>query len=95
MSEQELAARLGTLDAASRAAREHRRARAAVSEHRFANAYVHRRVKEPTKVRRKCPCGCGRRTTHIGKANGIGMILGCELHVARWVQFGPAMRRRP
>jgi hypothetical protein len=36
--------------------------------------------------RRKCHCGCGGRQTHIGKANGIALMWGCELHVRRWVK---------
>ena len=36
--------------------------------------------------RRRCNCGCGQRATHIGRANGVGMIVGCELSVRRWAR---------
>lgn len=38
--------------------------------------------------RRKCCCGCGRRSTHRGFANGVCLMSGCELAVARWVSTG-------
>lgn len=38
------------------------------------------------KGRRRCRCGCGRASTHRGMANGVAMMVGCELHVRRWVR---------
>jgi hypothetical protein len=38
--------------------------------------------------RRRCHCGCKRRATHLGMANGICLTTGCELSVARWVKHG-------
>lgn len=38
--------------------------------------------------RRRCGCGCNRRATHRGMANGICLIMGCEMRVARWVRNG-------
>lgn len=38
--------------------------------------------------RQRCHCGCKRRATHIGMANGVGLIWACELRVARWVRDG-------
>lgn len=32
-----------------------------------------------------CSCGCEGPITHVGMANGLGMIAGCELSVRRWV----------
>lgn len=37
------------------------------------------------KGRRRCHCGCGGWSTHIGTANGLGMTYGCEWYVRRWV----------
>lgn len=36
----------------------------------------------------KCRCGCKKKATHIGMANGVGLAWGCELSVARWVKKG-------
>lgn len=36
--------------------------------------------------RRRCICGCGKRATHVGAANGIALMNGCVLAVARWVK---------
>ena len=35
---------------------------------------------------RKCHCGCGKRQTHLGMANGVGLTQGCEFYVAKWVK---------
>lgn len=50
----------------------------------------HTRYAEPTdsRSRRRCHCGCKRRATHVGMANGIALSMGCELAVARWVRTG-------
>lgn len=53
-----------------------------------ASVFEHARYIEPIvgrKGRRKCYCGCGRRATHLGKANGIALAHGCELWMRRWV----------
>ena len=53
-----------------------------------ANAFTDPRAKvlAPSKSRRRCHCGCNRRATHMGQANGVTMVMGCELSIARWVQ---------
>jgi hypothetical protein len=41
------------------------------------------------RMRRRCPCGCGRTATHSGLGtNGIALMWGCELRVRRWVRDG-------
>ena len=42
----------------------------------------------PSKSRRRCHCGCKRRATHSGMANGVALTMGCELLMARWVRGG-------
>ena len=42
----------------------------------------------PSKSRRRCYCGCKRRATHCGMANGVALTMGCELAMARWVRKG-------
>lgn len=37
---------------------------------------------------KQCGCGCGRPVTHIGMANGVGLIAGCHWRVRRWVKAG-------
>jgi hypothetical protein len=44
-------------------------------------------VKVQAKSRRKCGC-CNRRATHIGTANGIAFVKGCEMSIRRWVRAG-------
>lgn len=39
-----------------------------------------------SKSRRRCGCGCGRRATHRGMANGVCLTMGCELSMRRWVK---------
>ena len=56
----------------------------------------HQRYKQPaakTRQRRNCPCGCKRRITHSGMANGVALFSGCELAVARWVKTGDYLPR--
>ena len=50
----------------------------------------HVRYVEPvlSKSRRRCHCGCKRRATHLGMANGVCLTIGCELAMARWVRDG-------
>ena len=38
--------------------------------------------------RRRCSCGCGRRATHRGMANGVCLTTACELAIRRWVKTG-------
>lgn len=38
--------------------------------------------------RRRCSCGCRRRATLMGMANGLALATGCELAIARWVKTG-------
>lgn len=38
--------------------------------------------------RRKCQCGCEKRATHRGMANGVCLISGCEMYIRRWVRDG-------
>jgi hypothetical protein len=44
--------------------------------------------------RAKCHCGCGKRKTHTGMANGVALMSGCEFAVARWVKDPVAYYRR-
>jgi len=56
-----------------------------------ASAAAHVRYCEPIegrKGRRRCRCGCGRASTHYGRANGVTLTGGCELRVRRWVRDG-------
>lgn len=53
------------------------------------SATQHVRYAEAIKDRRrarKCHCGCGKRSTHLGKANGVALMSGCEISAARWVK---------
>ena len=59
----------------------------------WASSNEHVRYAEPIpkeywRRRRKCRCGCGKKATHNGKANGIALTDGCELSMARWVRTG-------
>jgi hypothetical protein len=59
----------------------------------IASANDHVRYMDPwpegrRKGRCRCPCGCGKLITHVGKANGLALMDGCELRVARWVRNG-------
>jgi hypothetical protein len=55
-----------------------------------ADARANVRYSVPVKPtsRRRCHCGCNRRATLMGMANGLGMVSGCELAIARWVKIG-------
>jgi hypothetical protein len=54
------------------------------------SASEHKRYYLPvaTKSRKKCHCGCNRRATHKGMANGVCLTTGCELYIRRWVRDG-------
>lgn len=73
-----------------------RTGRDAWGEHGSAEA--HARYAQPVqpKSRRRCHCGCKRRATTLGMANGVCLITGCELLIARWVRSpANAVARRP
>lgn len=57
---------------------------------RWGNALLHKRTMQPVEPssRRRCHCGCKRRATHLGMANGVTLITGCELLIRRWVKQG-------
>ena len=46
--------------------------------------------KVDSKSRRRCNCGCGRRASHRGMANGVCLTMGCELSMRRWVKVSNA-----
>lgn len=54
----------------------------------YANADLHTRTftTVDSKSRKRCSCGCGKRATHIGLANGVAMMSGCEMKVRRWAK---------
>ena len=59
----------------------------------WSSAADHARYSEPIpkeywRRRRNCSCGCKKRATHNGMANGIALTDGCEFRVARWVKSG-------
>lgn len=57
----------------------------------WASSEKHVRYMEPLEPEyrlRKCRCGCLRRETHRGMANGMALMEGCELEVRRWVRDG-------
>lgn len=39
-----------------------------------------------TRSRRRCHCGCKKRATHLGMANGVALGSGCELSMRRWAK---------
>ena len=52
-----------------------------------ASATEHVRYCEPAPdKRRRCRCGCKGAATHLGKAQGIALMGGCEMSVRRWVR---------
>jgi len=54
----------------------------------YGNALEHHRYIQPVepRSRRRCHCGCGKRATHLGMANGVGLAMGCELSMRRWAK---------
>ena len=56
----------------------------------WGSAEHHKRYidKIPSKSRRRCTCGCKKRATHLGKANGVALMSGCEFSVRVWVRDG-------
>jgi hypothetical protein len=66
---------------------------------RWGSATDHVRYADPWprehwRRRRVCRCGCGKRVTHTGKANGIALMSGCEFLVRRWVRDGVKIYER-
>lgn len=59
-----------------------------------ASAAEHVRYAQPVRPasRRRCHCGCNRRATHLGMANGCGLVTGCELSIQRWIKDGAHAR---
>lgn len=57
---------------------------------RHGSSLTHMRYAQPVdpRSRQRCRCGCKRRATHLGMANGVALASGCELAVARWVKTG-------
>lgn len=57
---------------------------------KYGNCEQHKRYMVPVspKLRRRCRCGCRKRATHHGMANGVGLATGCELSIRRWVRDG-------
>ena len=55
-----------------------------------ASAAEHVRYAQPVlpASRRRCHCGCKRRATHFGMANGCCLVTGCELSIQRWIKTG-------
>jgi hypothetical protein len=58
-----------------------------------AESHVRYSQSAPPKSRRRCLCGCKRGATHLGMANGVALMSGCELVVARWVRGSSTTRR--
>ena len=54
----------------------------------YGSAFEHIRYVKPAspKSRRRCHCGCKQRATHLGMANGVCLLMGCELSMHRWVK---------
>ena len=55
-----------------------------------ANARTDVRYMEPVRPtsRKRCQCGCKKRATHYGKANGMVLAKGCEMKIRRWMRDG-------
>jgi hypothetical protein len=39
-------------------------------------------------ARRRCRCGCKKRATFRGMANGVCLVTGCEFDMRYWVKHG-------
>lgn len=54
----------------------------------WGSADHHRRYVSPlpSTSRRRCDCGCNKRATHVGCANGLAMTSGCEMSMRRWTR---------
>lgn len=42
-------------------------------------------VKPVEKVKGRCGC-CGEPATHVGMANGVALMSGCEMQARRWAK---------
>lgn len=58
------------------------------------SAYDHIRYSQTVQTRRYCRCGCKTKITHNGMANGVCLMSGCEMYVARWVKDPTSIYRR-
>lgn len=56
----------------------------------WGSANDHHRYFEPvhSRSRQRCHCGCMKRATHRGMANGVCLTTGCEFSMARWARDG-------
>lgn len=57
-------------------------------EHGSVSDHVRYAMPADSKSRRRCHCGCKKRATHRGMANGVCLTMACELAIARWVRTG-------
>lgn len=57
---------------------------------RYGNAELHKRYMQNTDSgsRKKCHCGCGKKATKLGMANGVCLSIGCDLYIRRWIRDG-------
>lgn len=61
----------------------------------YGNANEHWRYMVSAPSRRLCRCGCRTRISHTGMANGLALIDGCVLSVARWVGHNQQHQEAP
>lgn len=56
----------------------------------YGSSTLHKRYeqKTPSRSKQRCSCGCKQRATHMGMANGVVLMNGCQLTVKRWVKNG-------
>lgn len=66
---------------------------AAWGQHGSSQAHIRYAHPVQPRSRRRCHCGCGKRATHLGMANGVALVTGCELAIARWVKTGEWRKR--
>lgn len=50
------------------------------------SVHIRYAVEVESKSRRRCHCGCKKRATYRGMANGICLIVGCEFSIRKWVK---------
>jgi hypothetical protein len=62
----------------------------------WGSAFEHQRTWRlmPKRYHRKCGC-CGQRATHVGCANGVALMSGCEWQVRRWIRDPMSIYREP
>lgn len=62
-----------------------------------ASVFDHYLYVEPidSRSRRRCHCGCNKRATHRGMANGICLSQGCELSMMRWAKRWTCRKSAP